>query len=250
MYSTTSILAMLGIVLLLAAGCKKIPDYPHGSRPCQIIKMKGSLKGNEDSLIFKYNSKGLPVSITQIHASTGSPDYMFRYDKRDRLKDFIGVYTGSNAFEFWHRYGHDHKNRIITDTLYIMGIIADEPEAYIETTAIFEYDAQNRIIRTILKYTHNQDEISWGYSYDQQGNRQSGGDWPVIAYDNKVNLHRLHPVWQFLDNDYSNNNPIVADAYNEYRLPLKYNIAGTDLTQYFSFVGFQFPRVDITYTCR
>jgi hypothetical protein len=39
------------------------------------------------------------------------------------------------------------------------------------------------------------------------------------GYDDKVNLDRTNPIWQFLDRDYSMNNRFIAEKYNAAGLP-------------------------------
>jgi hypothetical protein len=256
--STMLFMAIIAISLLVP-GCKKYHDYPGQPQPCKILKMKGLARYGLDSLIFTYNKKGLPVTITKQNVSTGNPSYWFRYDKQDRLKDMIGVYENSApfqngiAFEYWHRYGHDNKNRIATDSLFVMGIVQENPEAWLETTRTFKYDAQNRIISGTVKSEHDQEVTPWALKYDANGNAQPI-DGPPLKYDNKINMHRIHPLWQFLHSDYSNNNLLTSvqpTAYNEYGLPTNYKAPQHgDLRGYFFFLYDQFEEVEITYSCQ
>jgi len=255
MYSTTSLLAMFGIVLLLAAGCKKIPDYPHGVRPCQIVKLKGTTGGEVDSIIVKYNNKGLPISMERVYVGTGYPHYIFRYDKHDRLTDFIGVYDlPAGGFETWMRYGYDHKKRIVKDTMYVFGFVPNGPGTDISYTSEYQYDAQNRIINKKLSFAHSDVVWEYKYAYDQNDNRQTvdemDGSISNVLYDNKVNMHRLHPVWQFLSHDYSRNNTARDITYNEYGFPVTLRNPVSTPMGPINFANLGFADLDITYSCQ
>jgi hypothetical protein len=249
MYANTSFFAMLTMVLLFTAACKKVPDYPHGVRPCQIVKLKGYNGGSVDSFIVKYNSKHFPISMTRSNGGTGSPNYVFRYDRYDRLTDYIGVYQDGKWFETWTRYTYDNRNRVIRDTLFVFGNMSTGPGTDISHTAEYKYDAQNRIIRHAVKFTGT--DMGWVYAfkYDQNGNRQlidadMEVEYPLAVYDNKVNMHRLHPIWQFLSMDYSRNNVARSDLiYNEYELPV--STSGT-----MGFANLSFQGLTITYSCQ
>jgi hypothetical protein len=40
-----------------------------------------------------------------------------------------------------------------------------------------------------------------------------------FLYDNKINMHRLHSVWMFIDRNYSISNPFIAERYNPEDFP-------------------------------
>lgn len=254
MYSTTACFSVLCTFLLLAVGCKIIPGYSHGAGPYQIVKLTGNIQGKLDSFIVAYNSKGFPVSLTKSHVDTSSPNYLLRYDKLDRLTDCIGVYTEGGA-EVWYRYGYDDKKRIVKDTMYLLGNLATGPGTDFAFTSEYEYDALDRITRRKMTFAKSGDMV-WDlkYLYDQHGNRQLVGEFDKpgqqITYDDKVNMLSLHPVWQFLAQDYSSNNVVQNITYNEYGLPLSISNSVEASKSAISFLDLNFEKLDITYNYR
>ncbi|HEU4553040.1 MAG TPA: hypothetical protein VFS25_09405 [Chitinophaga sp.] len=249
-------LVVAAMLLLTVAGCRKYPDqlpnYPH----YQVQKIKIDPGGfGEDSAVFAYNAIGNPVSITRGRPSTGAPNYLFRYDAQHRLTDYIGVYANGLVFETWHHYTYNNHDNIVTDTTYVFGIVTDhgpapDPQApppydhlFVGHTTAYEYDAQHRIIRayddfgqppvSTTRYIYNADgNLAVIRSYDPY--TADSSDVALTSYDNKVNLHRTHPIWQFLDRDYSVNNHEQVTAYNAQGLPLVIQApANTEISQSF-----------------
>ena len=112
---------------------------------------------------------------------------------------------------------------ITTDTVYVCGS-NEEPEPltyYAKRIDRYEYDYSGRIIKKIVdQVSPDYPPVEHNFLYDSNGNliTQQG-----LVYDNYTNIHLLHPIWQFLDLDYNMNNPIQATAYNNFRLPLKFD---------------------------
>src|SRR6187399_3272414 len=118
------ILLLLVIVATLFTSCQKNDEYYLNSdssknnylkgaslenkplaeiKECSIVQISYPLGIDNDILQFTYNSSGDPVSITRtLGAHTGNPNYIFKYDDKNRLTDFVGVYNNNGA-EFWHR---------------------------------------------------------------------------------------------------------------------------------------------------
>jgi hypothetical protein len=262
-------LSVLTAGLLLLSACKK-DDHPHGGgNQWQITKLvthEGSLTW-ADSAIFTYNHKGNPVKISRGLPATGAPDYLFRYDAPGRLQDYVGVYLGGINFEFWTRYYYDAQGRVAGDTTYNFGVVGPngplpDPNApppydqlYIGSTQAYQYDNQNRITAVLRTYNGGYSQI-YQYDYNAAGNLEwfralDGQDHSLIyevhytVYDNKVNMHRTHPVWQLIDRNYSVNNPFIAETYNAKGLPLKIHEpvklgAG-------NFIGVLYEHLDVTY---
>jgi len=169
---------------------------------------------------FKYNDHGDPLTITPQYVGTGRPLQEFRYDKKHRLTDYIGLYNGG-GFEFWYQYSYDKHNRIARDTYYVFGPYGVRPTtaSYI-TAADYLYDSQDRIIkitRTLIKPS-GPGQFTNEYSYDSEGNLIMEG----AVYDNKVNIHRTNKIWMFIDRDYSMNNRLPVSSYNSFGLPTSY----------------------------
>jgi len=248
---TKTCLIGLCTVWLFTASCKIIPGYSSSIRPYQIAKLMGNINGKADSFMVVYNSKGLPISLTRTVVDTSSPNYLLRYDKQDRLTDCIGVYTDTGA-EMWYRYGYDSKKRIVKDTMYIFGTLATGPGTNVAFTSEYEYDEQNRMIRRKMSFVNSGGGV-WDlkYMYDQDGNRQLVGEFDKAGhratYDDKVNMLRLHPVWQFLTQDYSKNNVVRNITYNEYGLPMSIRNSGEVPATSISFLDLSFEDLNITY---
>jgi len=240
------------VTSLLLPGCKKDDDHPDHHLPCRIQQIKGDLGYSlEDSAVFVYNAKGDPVSVTKTVAATGSPNYLFRYDVHRRLTGFIGVYSDGLHFEFWHRYGYDSKNRIVQDTTYTFGALTDPPlQGFLERITTYTYDAKNRIIRQDGLHPSSGNTYVIRYYYNQQGNLEKieeGSFVTLLTYDNKVNMHRTHPVWQFLDRDFSVNNPFEAVSYNTRGLPVKIEFDDTKFDK--NFIGITYRHLELSYQC-
>lgn len=246
--------------------CHKFIDMDwHKHNPdCRIEKLTSYREFGPDSIVatFNYNAKGNPAGISVSDPSTGNPNYVFRYDHKGRLTDFITPYLNqSNSYEFWYKYQHDHKGRIIVDTSFGFGRYIDGvaiPNYEFMTYASYEYDFYDRLIK-VTRHFPWLDSIAVGetYTYDGDGNRATrteslnGTPGPVTTYgpyDNKVSIRRTNKIWMFLGRDYSRNNQITAEKYNKAGLPVKYRLplAGAYPLVYTLFLDGS----DIEYRCR
>ena len=83
------------------------------------------------------------------------------------------------------------------------------------------------------------------FVYNAEGNL----DVPYIVeqYDNNRNLLTLHPVWQFLQCDYSVNNPFPAVTYNSYRLPTRFDFPFVNFSHFTFFGGRAMEKSEIIY---
>jgi len=231
-------------VLYLFTGCQKIDlkDYFHPDKTPKLCKIKKILSFSEfevDSLLldFKYNHRGDPISIELFPARPGIPDFLFRYDNQHRLLDFVSAYK-NNHYEQWHRYVYEG-TVVVRDTARVFGeIVNGEPipseqfTTYVVTN--YEYDSYNRIVKSSFIFQTSPEILTQisSYTYNAAGNLVH---YKVVVpeknfiireefynnYDNKTNIHRTHKVWMFIGRDYSINNRIQAQAYNQYGLPLK-----------------------------
>ncbi len=235
------------IVLLQLSGCNKIDwnDLLHhpdkADKLCDIKKI--SIYRDLDTLIckFSYNNWGDPDQVVLNHIATGQPGFRFIYDNKHRLTDYLGLYgadyTLNNYYEFWHQYVYEN-GKIVRDTMRGLGEYPNRStNPYLLLLTTFEYDNYNRIVKavqtypllpaipsTIETYTYNGDNNLEKYT------RLNGGDATpyVVTYTynvSKPNLHRTSRIWMFVDRNYSVNTPVNATAYNQYGLPLKYDVA-------------------------
>lgn len=255
----------LALALLLHS-CQKDGHAPAGNPGCKVTQITGYLgiSNLPDTFNFSYNEKGNPVSITRSVIGTSSPNYFFRYDNRGRLTDYYGVYTDHSVFDTWHRYYHDNKNRIVLDTTYAFGDIspdyrpipaAGRTELDVRNISTYTYDHQNRIIRSTDTYGRPFVYMIRLYTYDAAGNlvkieEQADGQSTFIMlnnYDQKVNYHRPHPIWQFLDRDFSQHNSLPVTTYNQHGLPANISL-NSHQTGYFATEPF--TAATFAYSCK
>jgi hypothetical protein len=231
-----SLLLCISMGVMALAGCNKLLDYFEDNPTaeysiCKIKKLTYFTPFDTTTATFVYNSYGDPVSITPSSIGTGRPQHLFRYNSKRQLTDVIRAYD-NGYFETWARYVYDNQGRVIRDTGYAFGQIIDPPSSGLELgrfLTIYEYDSRNRITRTVntsVDHPGSYPTIISTYAYDGNGNLVI----PGATYDNKINLHRTHRFWMFLDRDYSVNNLVSAGPYNGYGLPEKF--AGSFLSQY------------------
>jgi hypothetical protein len=254
------IVLLLPVVLLLLGGAKTGHDHKgHTGLQITALKPYPGESGKGDSIIFRYNHKGNPISITRMAEAGANGDYIFRYDAQERLTDYAGP-CQDGLFESWHHYYYDNNNRIAGDTVYYFGRVGDQgplpdPGApkpydalYIGQTDRYEYDGTNRIVKVIRTFNDG-NMVTICYTYNKAGNlakrATTFSTTPELnettvfgPYDNKVNMHRTHPIWQFIDQDYSRNNPFTADAYNAQVLPLKISAAKPEARQAFLLIRY------------
>ncbi|HYF30576.1 MAG TPA: hypothetical protein VD993_05625 [Chitinophagaceae bacterium] len=243
--------AALCCLILIFSSCEKVIEYL-GENPTADLKYCNITKFTENSgpsgartAVFTYNVWGNPVKVTVTDVGTGNPNRVFKYDAQQRLKEYRGEYLNGN-YEYWYRYAYDPaSNRIISDTVYIFGPIAPEPTTFFDRRVThYTYDAQGRIMQTsTVSSVFPGPPVVANYSYDAMGNLIR----PGITYDNKINLHRTNRVWMFLDRDYSVNNPLTADSYNNNALPLSITLGDGEPLR--GFTGFYLNDSDIEYKC-
>ena len=260
------------IFLFALVSCQKIDfeDYIHPDNTPKLCKIKRILSFTEfniDTLIwnFNYNQWGDPESIRLNSVQTGRPEFLFRYDHKHRLTDYIGAYRNSGGnfgYETWHRYAYEG-NRIVRDTARSLGwMVNGEPVvegSYGYSIDYITYDSYDRIIKDsiIFPIIIGLPPLIQTYTYNAVGNLAHfhsgyiGGslstDISYPFYDSKVNIHRTHKIWMLVDRDYSLNNRITALFYNQYGLPLKMRASEES---YPFLYGRNISESDIKYECR
>jgi hypothetical protein len=211
------VFSALSAILLFFSNCKKGIDHGGGAASHYAIQ---SFIAGSDSLFINYNNSGDPVSVLRQEPSTGSPDFLFRYDSRGRLSEMIAAYGPevSDGAEHW-------------DFFFYL-VVNGKPELAEWSpmgTITYGYDSRDRITSVTTVF---EGVTIWirTYSYNNAGNRTgatyynaaTGTDsGNVSAFDNKTNFRQTSSVWQFLGEDYSVNNPLNATyTYNSAGLPL------------------------------
>ncbi|MCF6405748.1 hypothetical protein L3C95_22815 [Chitinophaga filiformis] len=266
------VLTAVTVTLLLSA-CGKHDVRPDcGAQLCQIQKLEGydEVLQYTNTNTIEYNAVGNPVLRLRSDVGTGSENESYRYDNKNRLTDQILHYNTKeqygDVFWEWHRFKYDNRNRIYLDTFYSIGIIGDHPlplpvhSPVVEYLIIhFEYDHKDRIIKETANYSDGRPWYVRLYTYDHRQNlvkkiafSPSSGyaDTTYYAsYDNKVNYLRTNKVWQFLNRDYSENNPIAAVSYNKYGLPLQFR-PNSKTGGRTHFLDVTYSNLDITYQCK
>jgi hypothetical protein len=235
---------------VLLPGCKK-NDPPHHSSACKLLKIES--KEMEYYFAFEYNAKNQLISRKAAYMTRMSPDYKFIYDSTGRLAQYItnaDPDTIGGFFWQWHYLYYDNLGRIVKDTFYADGTIGPDgpvfpegmPPGYTMGIENYEYDANNRMISRSGLFNDS-------YAYNAQGNLENDGYGNSLQYDNKVNFNRTDPVLQFINRDYSRNNPIGAKSYNQYGLPLKYqDVIHGDYSLVIDYAGLRNPV--FTYKCK
>jgi len=232
------------LALSTITSCRKVYDYirdhPDGhDSVCRVIRLSfGSPDTNHlnygtPQIGITYNAKGNPVDMDLLNIL---PPYYalaqhFRYDRFDRLTDYISNYTGGPdpipykpSAVLWHKYGYPRPN-IITDTFFTYTSTPwDAPPPNAEpgqTIYVYKFDAAGKMIATAeTTNSPNQPPPAFApIAYDARGNKDLSGYG--VKYDSAVNVYRTNKVWQLVYGDYSRNNPTRTGTSptNQFGLP-------------------------------
>lgn len=233
------------LFVVLFSHCAKPPVILPGPQSYEITQLSGLIPSEwNDTIKVSYNTKHNPIQIAGQHISTGNPQFLFGYNTQQALRVVIGAYYDGNPYyEVAHTYLTDNKKRVTTDSIFSFGTY-NRPALTLNNNGTFmgtkkyTYDSQDRVTQVkeqrfpgkpymeviTTTYTYNAAGNAWKINtstLNSDGTTSTDDVFPV--YDTKVNPHQLHPVWQFVDLDYSRNNAFVADSYNSYGLPLQIN---------------------------
>ena len=234
------------------AQSKTLPHF----KKCQLEKVAFAFEDgwSKRSVVFSYNNQGDPVSIIQLpYTTTGFPNYFFVYDNKHRLTEMFRMYgngkVGEGGGESYNKYFYASpgSKEIIMDSAYYYpyfqnGILINYFGGAQATWYL--YDDKGRVIRdSAVTDNNSQHTRVTNYTYDANGNRTGR------IYDNKVNLHRTHEIWMFLDRDYSLNNPFTAQTYNAQQLPTDVDLTGVP-GQGLSFLILYLKRASLSYDCK
>jgi hypothetical protein len=233
--------------LTMFQSCKKHMDCKEEEEPkdCAISKVIILRNLYNDTATFLYNAMGNPTAINVTNVATGNPNYVFKYDAMNRLSQFIGVYE--NGFtENWVMYTYGPDNRVVVDTTYTFAAYngGTHPTGYWGLRiSHYTYDAMGRITRVDTDALLPAPAYSYTthYNYDAEGNLIR----PGVVYDDKMNFRLTNEIWQLVDKNYSQNNPLPAVSYNP-DLPLSFR-SGFAFTH--NFLSFPINQSDFIYNC-
>jgi hypothetical protein len=253
------------ITLLTLPSCRKVYDFVRDHPDahdtlCRITRLSyGSPDTNHldfstPQFEITYNAKGNPVGILMVDKLT--PYYAleqhFRYDRFDRLTDFILNYAGGPdvityipSAIIWHKYAYPRPG-IVTDTfLTYTSSPIDGPPPFAQPGQLiylYKFDAAGKMIATAqTSFLPNQPPPVFSpIAYDARGNKDLS-IYTDIVYDNSINIYRTNKVFQFVYQDYSRNNPTRTgiSPTNQFglptQLPLIYEGPVPNFDEYFSF---------------
>ena len=226
------------LLLSLFAACVKgpIPPYrPDPAQRCPIVNLTAIDPSHgpypPDEYFIYYNAAGNPDSFLLVSSQLITQlNYYFHYDRYGRLIGFIQSYALSHRPGFtstallWDVYTYVSRNTIV-DSFFEYGgtpVTASHPAPDMQFArgSIITLDDKGRII----KVQDINGPSFTSFQYDARGNMIRSG----VTYDNNVNPYRTSPIWQFVFNDFSRNNPSESfyggpeniTAFNAERLPL------------------------------
>ena len=163
-----------------------------------------------------------------------------------------------------HHYAYEVK-KIVRDTVRVFGTIVNgqpvEDEQYAPYTTIhhLQYDSYDRIDEDSFNFSNIPTTLtkSITYTYNVAGNLSRvttiipevnhTEEINYSGYDSRLNIHRTNKIWMLIDREYSVNNPIQAENYNQFGLPLKFRSPGSN----YPFVyGHNISNSDFKYECK
>ncbi|MFT3948697.1 MAG: hypothetical protein QM763_17165 [Agriterribacter sp.] len=244
------------VVLISLSGCTKVWDYfishpGHPARNCSIEKISFK-ETNEDwespdaYALYTYNTEGNPVSI-QYNVPPNyfyPPDGLdkgFSYDANSRLR----VYTSDAFITFWHLYTYVSPAKI-TDSIFVYSggdyAVNDHPDTYVSVNVShLTLDMFGRIIKeeTIEESGYTSEKT---FVYNADGNLII----PGVTYSGKPNIRQTNKIWQFIDRNYSVNQPRGEVAvFNTYSLPYIFRSPMSSQSEVLPIA----PEAVVTYNC-
>lgn len=237
--NTLPILALVSVTLSVIVSCDRADHYLPGQQnlQCRIKKITFERTSTPYTGLFYYNKQNNPDSVIYQRVTTGLPNLHFYYDKQHKLTELKAVYS-NNTYESWHFFTWQGQ-RIIADTIYTWGQTDTRPAPgnyHDKWVHLYEYDAKGRMVKMTYHYLEPYNYEGWGttFTYDANGNLDRG---QAVVYDNYRNPLSLHPFWQFLTHDYSVNNPYPATFYNQFRLPVQFDLPIQYPTRMYFLIG-------------
>jgi hypothetical protein len=232
------------IALSLFSSCKKaydyIEDHPNTYPPCRITNYRMIWpNGFQYNFVVTYNQQGNPVTMMDSdRVNAVGNDQYFRYDKQNRLSDYMIAYAPNLGAIEWHKYVYPRPDYIIDTVMFYQTGLVTEPSPTASITneyriSAYTLDRFDRIekVWSIPNDSPHTPSLQSTIVYDANGNLPlpgSYGEFSILGHDDKVNMFRTNKVWQFVYQDYSANNIITPDdsfslRYNAFGLPLNLN---------------------------
>lgn len=220
------------LVSFILQGCTKAYEYAEQHQDeigkfCQVDTITIGPPGSSEQIHITYNAAGNPVSMLCVNFEPNMNFYL-RYDKHDRLTDFMLTPVGLDEVLFWETFSYPSKSVVVGSSYETDGHLSDpNPPSFsiLEGVANYDLDEKGRITRIVSFFGNStQPGDTTNAVYDQRGNIVR----PYVVYDDKINVYRTNKVWQFLYQDYSNNNPIIPAIYP----PFSSNIGEKIITGY------------------
>ncbi|PVD49467.1 hypothetical protein DC498_24940 [Terrimonas sp.] len=249
----------LPIIVVLAglSGCTKVWDYfiahpGHPARKCRIEKITFNEMNPDNAeefleayAYFAYNTNGHPSSIEYytpfVYPLSDRLNKGFAYDEMGRLR----VYTSDSFITFWHLYTYTSPTKI-TDSVFVYSsgdyTVNDHPDTYVSVrVSHLTLDMFGRIIKeeTIEESGYTSEKT---FVYNTDGNLII----PDVTYSGKPNIRQTNKIWQFIDRNYSVNQPrSEVAALNAYGLPYIFRSPISSQSEVLAIA----PGAVVTYNC-
>jgi hypothetical protein len=251
------------LALFLLSACNKWKDFwddhndnDNDYKSYQITRWDRQTGPGEDYTgtvgYFTYDNHNNPLTVFFNNTTTGEngTHFTFMYDNQKRLsRCYMHYDINYKEYAWYNKYIYGSNGKIVADTTWLERTEQDPeieptPETDSYSLSFYTYDAQGRIIK-FERFDEGAQVpyISQTYSYDANGNMVR----PGFTYDNKVNFMRTNKVWQFINRDYSKNNPIPAVSYNNAKLPKEFDTTATTsrfMNRSYNHSTFTYKKVD------
>ncbi|HVV70363.1 MAG TPA: hypothetical protein VHI52_02515 [Verrucomicrobiae bacterium] len=225
--------ACMALLLFLGSACKKAIDYieKHPDAyvpPCRITNYRVTGGYGPANFVVTYDAKGNPITMMdsdRVHPM--GTDQYFRYDKFNRLSDYMQAYAPATEAVEWHKYYYARADYVIDTAMFYETGDVHGPSPIARNTGeywirAYSLDNQGRIIK-IWDIPNDPPNIPFLVGtavYDARGNLPLPGT--NVRYDDRVNFYRTSKTWQFVYKNYNRNNLVLVDG----SFPLQYNVFG------------------------
>lgn len=248
--------AYLALLSLLLSSCKKVIGYFEEHQdaynpPCRITNYRVDGGSGQANFVITYDTKGNPISMMDSNrVNPFGTDQYFRYDRLDRLSDYMATYPPSLFAVEWHKYVYARSNYVIDTAMFYETGDVRGPSPIAKNSGEYRINAYTldelgRITKIwdIPNDSPNIPSLETTLIYDANGNLPSPSTGTM--YDTKVNIYRTNKIWQFVYQNYSRNN-LVSEHFGS--LP-QYNIFGLPLNlqnlEVFNDYPFNEPNLDV-----